>query len=226
MRRGRLFALTVLLAGLAPPVALAQQTPAPPSQPQALPARTANYAWDHDLLRASFSYRDVLDNDPALRRKLSSGLPMHIAMRAYVYEDSQSTSSPTSVTLAPRICTVNYDLWEEVFKMHISEPGRERDLAAVVLNGAIRDCAEARDLAVVQRSLLKPGTSYFLGVIVEVNPVSQDMMNQMRQWITRPNGSSSIGPTNALFGGFVSLFAPNIPSSDKTITFRTQDFTP
>lgn len=224
MRRGRLLALTVLLVGLAPPVAHAQQTPAPPSQPQALPGRTANYAWDHDLLRASFSYRDVLDSDPALRKKLSSGLPMHIAMRAYVYED---TSSPPPVTLAPRICTVRYDLWAEVFEMHVSEPGRgERDLAAVNADGAIRNCAEARDLAVVQRNLLKPGTRYFLGVIVEVNPVSQDMMNQMRQWITRPNGSSSIGPTNALFGGFVSLFAPNIPSSDKTITFRTQDFTP
>jgi hypothetical protein len=223
MRRGRLLALTVLLAGLAPPVAHAQQTPAPPSQPQALPARTANYAWDHDLLRASFSYRDVLDSDPALRKKLSSGLPMHIAMRAYLYDD---TSSPTSVALAPRICTVNYDLWDELFKMHISEPGRpERDLAGL-LDSTIKNCAEARDLALVQRNVLKPGTSYFLGVIVDVNPVSQDMMNQMRQWITRPNGSGSIGPTNALFGGFVSLFAPNIPSSDKTITFRTQDFVP
>src|SRR5208283_5062014 len=131
-------------------------------------------------LRASFSYRDVLDSDPALRKKLSSGLPMHIAMRAYVYEDNQSSSS---TILAARICTVHYDLWDELFTMHISEPGRERDLAAL-LDSTIRNCAEARDLAVVQRSVLKPGTSYFLGVIVEVNPVSQDMMNQMRQWIT------------------------------------------
>jgi hypothetical protein len=223
-RRARTVALTALLIGLLPPPALAQQAPppAPPAQPQALPLRQANYAWDQNLLRASFSYRDVLD-DPVLRKKLSSGLPMHIAMRAYVYEDNQSPPAPL---LAARICTVNYDLWDEVFKMHISEPGRpERDLAAL-LDSTIRNCAEARDLALVQRNVLKPGTSYFLGVIVDVNPVSQDMMNQMRQWITRPNGSSSITPTNALFGGFVSLFAPNIPSSDKTITFRTQDFTP
>ncbi len=224
MRRGRILALTALLVGLLPPAAHAQQAPpqAPPAQPQALPLRQANYALDHDVLRASFSYRDVLD-DPALRKKLSSGLPMHIAMRAYMYEDSQSPPAPL---LAARICTVNYDLWDELFKMHISEPGRpERDLAGL-LDSTIRNCAEARDLALVQRNVLKPGTSYFLGVIVDVNPVSQDMMNQMRQWITRPNGSGSIGPTNALFGGFVSLFAPNIPSSDKTITFRTQDFTP
>jgi hypothetical protein len=221
MRRGRILALTALLLGLLPPAAHAQQAPAQPVQPQALQMRQANYAWDHDLLRASFSYRDVLD-DPELRKKLSSGLPVHIAMRAYVYEDGQTTTA----LLAPRVCTVHYDLWAEVFQMHISEPGHERDLAAVGLDGAIRNCAEARDLAIVQRGVLKPGTSYFLGVIVEVNPVSQDMMNQMRQWITRPNGSSSIGPTNALFGGFVSLFAPNIPSSDKTITFRTELFHP
>lgn len=222
MSRARVLALTVLLAALAPPSAHAQQSPPPaqPSQPQALPTRQANYAWDQNLLRASFSYRDVLD-DPALRKKLSSGLPMHIAMRAYVYEEGQSTP----IELAPRVCTVHYDLWDEVFQMHISEPGRERDLAAV-LDGAIRNCAEARDLAVVQRNLLKPGQPYFLGVIVEVDPVSQAMINQMRQWIARPNGSSGIGPTNALFGGFVTLFVPQIPTSAKTITFRTQDFVP
>ena len=219
MRKARILALTALLVGLLPPAAQAQQTP--PAQPQALPLRQANYAWDQNLLRASFSYRDVLD-DPELHKKMSSGLPVHIAMRAYVYEEGQTTTA----LLAPRVCTVRYDLWAELFQMHISEPGHERDLAAVGLDGAIRNCAEARDLALVQRNVLKPGARYFLGVIVDVNPVSQDMMNQMRQWITRPNGSSGIGPTNALFGGFVSLFAPNIPSSDKTITFRTQDFTP
>lgn len=220
MRKGRILALTVLLVGMAPPAAHAQQAPpsAPPPQPQALQLRQANYAWDHNLLRASFSYRDVLD-DPELRKKLSSGLQMHVVMRAYVYEEGQDKP----IELAPRVCTAQYDLWEEVFKMHISEPGRERDLGGV-LEGAIRNCAEARDLAIVQRSLLKPGTNYFLGVIVDVNPVSQAMINQMRQWIARPNGSSGIGPTNALFGGFVTLFVPQIPTSAKTITFRTEPF--
>jgi hypothetical protein len=59
-----------------------------------------------------------------------------------------------------------------------------------------------------------------------VNPVSQEMVKQIQQWITRPTGSTSIGPGDALFGGFVQLFATPVATSDKTLSFRTQDFTP
>ncbi|HZU85100.1 MAG TPA: hypothetical protein VE987_19345, partial [Polyangiaceae bacterium] len=57
----------------AQPAAQAQQ----PAHPAFLPRRQANYAWDRDLLRASFSYRDIL-SDPGLGKKLSSGLPLVI----------------------------------------------------------------------------------------------------------------------------------------------------
>jgi hypothetical protein len=185
--------------------------------PSALPPRLANYAWDGDLLRASFSYRDVLA-DPALMKKLSSGLPMVIAMRAYVYAEG---GQATPVALAPRVCRVVYDLWDEVYRVHVSEPERERDQAAV-LDGVLRICTEARDLAVVRRGLLAAGQAYFLGVVVDVNPVSEGMVEQMRRWMSRPTGSTTIGPADALYGNFVQLFARQIATSDKTLTFRTQ----
>ncbi len=207
------FALAFVLA-LAPLVASAQQQPA---QPASLPGRQANYAWDKDLLRASFSYRDVL-SDPALARKLSSGLPMVIAMRAYVYEEGQDRP----LALAPRVCRVAYDLWDEVYRVHLSEPERERDQAAV-FDGVLRLCGEARDLPLVERSLLTPGKRYFLGVVVDVNPVSAEMLDQMRRWMSRPTGNTGIGPSDALFGSFVQLFVHQIATSDKTLTFRTED---
>jgi hypothetical protein len=219
MRRSRSFAVVLALAALSPFVAGAQQPAQPqqPAHPSALPQRQANYAWDKDLLRASFSYRDVL-SDPALVKKLSSGLPFVIAMRAYVYPDGQDTP----IALAPRVCRVVYDLWDEVYRVHISEPERERDQAAV-LDGVLRICTEARDLPVVLRSKLTVGQPYFLGVIVDVNPVSPEMVEQMRRWMSRPTGSTGIGPSDALFGSFVQLFVRQIATSDKTLTFRTQD---
>jgi hypothetical protein len=209
-------AVVLLLA--APLSALAQQ--AQLAHPGALAPRQANYAWDRDLLRASFSYRDLL-SDPALVKKLSSGLPMVIAMRAYVYREGQDTP----VALAPRVCHVAYDLWDEVYRVHLSEPERERDQAAV-LDGVFRLCTEARDLPVVRRGLLTPGQHYFLAVLVDVNPVSPEMIEQMRRWMSRPTGSTGIGPSDALFGSFVQLFARQIATSDRTLTFRTQDVTP
>lgn len=215
----------LLLGSLVPFVPLgagAQQAPQSQqlTRPTALPRRQANYAWDGDLLRASFSYRDVLA-EPEIMKKLSSGLPTVIAMRAYVFREGEDTP----VALAPRVCRVAYDLWDEVYRVHVSEPERERDQAAV-LDGVLRLCADARDLPVVRRSRLIEGHPYFLGVVVDVNPVSPEMVEQMRRWMSRPTGSTGIGPSDALFGSFVQLFVRQIATTDRTLTFRTQSVVP
>jgi hypothetical protein len=223
--RGRALLLATLVAlssVLAPFGAFAQVQPqaAQLAHPASLPPRQANYAWDVDLLRGSFSYRDVL-SDPDLVKKLSSGLPMVIAMRAYVYREGQDTP----VALAPRVCRVVYDLWDEVYRIHVSEPERERDQAAV-LDGVIRICTEARDLPVVRRGLLDAKQAYFLAVVVDVNPVLPEVVDQMRRWMSRPTGNTGIGPSDALFGSFAQLFTRQIATSDRTLTFRTQDVVP
>jgi len=217
-RMVRMVTIAVCAIALLPLAASAQ--PRQPAQAAALPPRQANYAWDRDLLRASFSYRDVL-SEPELVKKLSSGLPMVVAMRAYVYRRGDDTP----VALTARVCRVVYDLWDEVYRVHVIEPERERDQAAV-LDGALRLCTEARDLPVVRRGLLAAGEPYFLGVAVDVNPVSPEMVEQMRRWMSRPTGSTGIGAGDALFGGFVQLFVRQIATSDRTLTFRTQDLTP
>ncbi|MDP9034954.1 MAG: hypothetical protein M3O50_09105 [Myxococcota bacterium] len=222
MTRARRFAYALGLCALGSITPLrARAQAAPQQQPAQLAAlRQANYAWDGELLRASFSYRDVL-SDVALMKKLSSGLPMVIAMRAYVYRAGEDVP----IALAPRVCRVVFDLWDEVYRVHVSEPERERDQAAV-LDGVLRLCTEARDLPLARRALLTARASYFLGVVVDVNPVSAEMVEQMRRWMSRPAGSTGIGPSDALFGSFVQLFARQIASSDTTLTFRTQSVVP
>ncbi len=219
-----LVALAIAIALAAPAPARAQAVPPAPAQPAipaALPQRQANYAWDGDLLRASFSYRDVL-GDPALVKKLSSGLPMVIALRAYVYR----VGDVEPVALQTRVCRVAYDLWDEVYRVHLSEPERERDQAAV-LDGVFRICTEARDFPIVRRGLLSAGGApYFLAVLVDVNPVSPEMVEQIRRWMSRPTGSTTIGPSDALFGNFVQLFARQIATSDASLQFRTSEVKP
>jgi hypothetical protein len=202
--------------------ARAQQQPN--ADPSSLPARQANFAWDTKdrpadkaLLRASFSYRDALV-DPALRAKLSNGTVTVIAMRAYVWEEGASAP----VALAVRTCRVRYELWDEVYLIKSSGPGGELNTAAPGVDGVLRQCAEARDLAIVDRSVLKEAKRYYLAVIVEVNPVSEQMLQQMRQWVQRPAGSTGIRPGDALFGSFVGLFVRQIGTSDKTLEFKTQ----
>ena len=218
MRRAlAILALVVSATTIAESDARAQQQPPAPAQ---LPSRQANFAWDKSLLRGSFSFRDVMDK--TLTEKLSSGLPTVIAMRAYVLREGEDTP----VALAVRTCRVVYDLWDEVYRLKLSGPGGERDTAVINVEGVLRQCAEARDLPVVDKSILTAGKSHFLGVIVEVNPISPQTLEQMRRWVSRPSGSTGIGPGDALFGSFVGLFVRQIGNSDKTLRFRTQAFTP
>lgn len=215
--------LAVVLGVLEPKVARAEDEPKPAAE---LPRRQANFGWDKNertgqvLLRASFSYRDVVDK--SMTEKLASGLPTVIAMRAYVLREGEANP----VALAVRTCRVVYDLWDEVYRLKITSAGGERDTAALNLEGVLRQCAEARDLQVADRALLETGKSHFLGVIVEVNPVSPQMLAQMRQWVSRPAGSTGIGPGDALFGSFLGLFVRQLGNADRTLRFRTQPLTP
>jgi hypothetical protein len=222
MRGARFVAafMVAVVGAISPRDALAQ---APANQlvdPADLPKRQANFAWDKSLLRASFSFRDAVD--AKLVDKLSSGLPQVIAMRAYVFEDGQRDP----IALAVSTCRVTYDLWEEVYRVAVTGPGGERNLPTINVEGVLRRCAEARDLAIVDRSILKKGTAHFLGVIVEVNPISPAMLQQIRQWVSRPTGSTGITPGDALFGSFVGLFVRQIGTADRTLRFRTQAFIP
>lgn len=188
----------------------------PPKSPETLPSRQANFAWDKTLLRASFSYRDVFTEE--LTAKFSSGLSQVLALRVYVFQEGSSDP----IALSARTCRVAYDLWDEVYRIKITDPGKQRDTAAINFEGVLRNCGDARDLPVVDKKLLRPPKKYFLGVIVDVNPVSPELLAQMRRWLVRPQGSTGIGPGDALFGTFASLFVRQIGTSDKTMTFRTQ----
>lgn len=209
--------LVLAMLMLSSGVARAQQQP---TSPATLPQRQANFAWDGPLLRASFSYKDVIDDN--LRNSLSSGMKTTFAMRAYLFRDGDSTP----VALAARSCVVAYDLWDEVYRVRIVERGQVSDRAALDLNGVVRLCAEPRDLIVANKGELQAGVAHFLTVIVDVNPISREMLEQMRRWVSRPTGSTSIGPGDALFGSFVSLFVRQIGTADKTLQFRTQAIVP
>jgi hypothetical protein len=223
--RARLaFVLLVVVAMLAPASALAQ-APAAPTNPAQLPQRQATFSWDKqekgpDQLMASFSYVDVIDD--AFRAKLSNGLPHVVVMRAYFWREGESDP----VALAARTCRVTFDLWDDVYRLKISGPGGERDTAALNVDGVLRLCFEARKVQITDRSLVTAGKPHFLGVIVEVNPVNAQMVEQMRKWVTRPAGSTGIGPGDALFGSFVGLFVRSIGKAERTLLFRTQSFTP
>jgi hypothetical protein len=111
VRAARLFAFLALSVAR-PPLALAQT--AQPIAPSSLPMRGANFRWDKDLVRATYSFSDVLTD--AVKQKLSNGPASTIAMRAILFREGDTRA----VTVAVQTCVVSYDLWNEVYQVNLT----------------------------------------------------------------------------------------------------------
>jgi hypothetical protein len=198
---------------MTPKVASAQEPPA---------LRQATLAFDDkQVLRMSVNYRDVVDN--ATVAKLKGGLPTTIVMSAYVFRES---GGPW-VAATYKTCRVIFDLWEEVYRIEISQAGLPKeDQASATLEGVLRRCGEADRLPVTGRSVLPAPGTYYLAALVEVNPVSPDMLDRIKRWVSRPTDTSTAAPGDALFGSFVGLFVARIGRADRQLSFRTQAFSP
>ena len=119
---------------------------------------------------------------------------------------------------------MTFNIWDEVYRIEISQTGVvDLSTASPTLEGVLRRCAEAERLAVVTRSLLSAG-SYYVAGLVEVNPVSPDMIERIKRWVSRPTGASTAAPGDALFGSFVGLFMARIGTANHQVAFRTAAF--
>jgi hypothetical protein len=191
-----------------------------PIEERELPTRRATFETDQGWVTMTVSFRDVVN--PKIRRKLLSGLPTTIATRAYVFPDKDKQP----VALSAQTCKVVFDLWDEVFRIDLHQAGSRKQTVAANVEGVMRRCTEARRLPLVALTTLSPSRAYFVGVLVEVNPLSKEILEKIRRWVARPKGASAVGPGDSLFGSFVGLFITQVPEADRSLGFQTQQFVP
>lgn len=213
--------LLAVLCAVGPGRALAEDAKADALKtPAQLPQRAATVALEKKAVVMTVSFRDAVD--AAISKKLLSGLPTTIAMRGYVFKESGGDP----VALAARSCKIVYDLWDEVFRVTVTQAGGQTTTVAVNVEGVLRNCAETKKISIMERTSMKDGTKYFVAVIVEVNPISADMLDRIKRWVTRPSGTTSLSSSDSLFGSFVGLFVTRVPSADRRVQFRTAAFLP
>src|SRR5262245_45201537 len=118
-------------------LALALTGVARADDPPKLVPKVATYVWEKTLLRLTVAYRDVVDEE--IEKKLSSGIPTVIVLRAYVFEEG--AESP--IALTAKSCRVAFDPWDEVYRIQLTQPGADSTVVAPNLEGVLRRCAEA-----------------------------------------------------------------------------------
>ncbi|MBW2277010.1 MAG: hypothetical protein JRF63_05925 [Deltaproteobacteria bacterium] len=169
-------------------------------------------------VRATFSYRDVFSKK--VREKLTSGLPT----RTVVQVALQSKDKKKPVTYWARAIEVVYDLWEEDFVITVEDARGRRRTRVKTAEEAINVAGLLWRTPIASIKGLKPGM-YRLQFVAEANPVSKEMVENIRRWLSRPSGGHGSETRSNFFGSFVGSFVDrNIGKADKTVSFVSQWF--
>jgi hypothetical protein len=203
---------TVYLASAG--AALAQEKKDPP--------RDARFTWNHQKteLFVDISFRDAVDAE--IRKKLSRGLPTTIVLTGTVHQ--VGAKDPVSTTA--QTCKITWHVWDEVYLVETTRPGGTRASAAITVDGVIRRCAEARRLPISTSEQVSVGASVYVTAKVQVNPVSQEILNKIKRWVSRPTGTATAAPGDALFSTFTGLFLQRIGEAEREVKFTTKTSVP
>src|SRR5262245_56093079 len=189
--------LGVLLFVLLPRAVQAQQAP---------PAKDVRFEWDSAKknLFVTLSFREVID--AVILRKLSRGLPTTIVFAATVYRPG----IPEAVSTATQTCKVTFHVWDEVYIIERMRSGRTDVQAALVPEGVLRHCTDVTRLFAGTSSDVLVGSPLYLKAQVRVNPVSPEVLDKIKRWVSRPSGTGTASPGDALFSTFTGLFLQRI----------------
>jgi len=184
--------------------------------------RNASFLWNPQKTRlfVDLEFTDVIDS--GIRKKLSRGLPTTIVLTAAVYQQG----SPAAVSTTAQTCKVTWLVWDEVYQIEISRPESTRTMGAATVDGVIRRCAKAKRLPVATGSQLAPGATVYLNAKVQVNPVSPAVLDKIKKWVSRPTGTGTAAPGDALFSTFTGLFLQRIGDAEGELKFSTRPVVP
>ena len=79
---------------------------------------------------------------------------------------------------------------------------------------------------IADASRLRADGRYVVLVRGDLNPISEDLMADVRRWLVQPaRGQRKLGAGDSFFGSFVSIFVnPHIEDSERQVRFVSQPF--
>jgi hypothetical protein len=175
-------------------------------------------------LAVTVKFTDVFDY--ALLQELDSGVATTLVLRAYVYKDAKDGEDPLPLAFSVATLRVVYDLWEEVYLVQIDDLRGRQKFVERTQADALKRITELIQFPVAPLSRVPIGDVCFVGLIVEVNPVSEALLAEVRRWLAKGDADRQrLGSDSSFFGSFVSIFVnPKIPVADRVLKLRSQPF--
>jgi len=206
--------LGFLALALLAAAALARAHEAPRALPSSLEARSGRLVATLDLAPAY---------PPDFQKQLSNGLTnvvtVHVALLPERGQDP--------VALFGREVDVLYDVWEETYGVTVKDQatprGRSRTFRRYDELRAFLSEARAVDLGPVSEL---GAASWVVQTRVELNPVSQELLERTREFIANPAAGGRAGtPSRSVLGAMASYLLRNADPGADVHVFRSPAFT-
>jgi hypothetical protein len=209
--RAALVLTSMALTLVTPRAALAQAAP-----------RSASFTWDSKKKRlyVSVEFNDAIDR--SIQKKLSRGLPTTIVLTGAIY----LPGNPAAVSTTAQTCKVTWLVWDEVYQIEITRPDSTRIVGAPNWKSVVKKCAVATNLPVATSNQVSPSATVYMNAKVQVNPVSKEVVDKIKKWVSRPTGTGTAAPGDALFSTFTGLFLQRIGDAESEIKFTTKSVVP
>jgi hypothetical protein len=191
-----------------------------PARAVDLSVRTTGLHMRNGRLAVSVGVTDIVQ--PADEQHLTSGFATRVLIRVALFREGTREAVATTYRLADIV----YDLWEEKFRVQRSDARGVLDQRdAATAKDAISLAADLIQFPVTDLARMIPGVSYRLSFSTDLNPLSPDVVAELRRWLARPQGQGRLAPGDSFFGSFVSIFVnPHIEDSERRIQFISQSF--
>jgi hypothetical protein len=182
--------------------------------------RAFRFAEKGKNMTITVAFTDVFD--ARLLADLDSGVATTVVLRAYVYPETKDALPIAFTTATLRVV---YDLWEEVYEVQIDDTRGRRRYVEASQAEALKRVTQLVQFPVAPLARLPIGERYFVGIVVEVNPISQELLAEVRRWLAQDADKQRVAGDSSFFGSFVSIFVnPKIPVADRTLKLRSQPF--
>jgi hypothetical protein len=160
---------------------------------------------------------------PDFQKQLSNGLTNVIAL--HVALSPERGGDP--VALYGREIDVLYDVWEETYSVTVKDPQAPRGRRLV-----FPGFPELRSFLAQARGIdLGPieglgAARWVLQTRFELNPVSKELLERTRQFITNPAAAGRTGtPSRSVLGAMASYLLKSAETGTEVVQFRSPPFT-
>jgi hypothetical protein len=183
------------------------------------PVRTSGIARKADKVVVSVGLQDLFGAREMER--LLSGFTTRVLVRvALVREDHNQL-----LAQAIRWSEIVYDLWDEKLRVRVStdKPDKPETRVVTTPKAAVELATTLVDFPLSEVGKLDPAATYHLTFRADLNPISEELVTNVRRWLSRPGGRAGSG--ESFFGSFVSVFVnPAVEDSERILQLVSQPF--